>query len=52
MFAVNMLVHTEQGGTFSFDEISAWLRHAGFGRVRAIDAPGLARRLILATKPQ
>ena len=52
MFAVNMLVHTDHGDTFSLHEISAWLREAGFEDVRTIDAPGLARQLIVATKPQ
>jgi hypothetical protein len=52
MFAINMLVHTDQGGTFSLEEISAWLEDAGFEAVRTIEAPGLARRIILATKPR
>lgn len=30
MFAVNMLVQTEHGGTFSLNEITAWLGEAGF----------------------
>jgi 2-polyprenyl-3-methyl-5-hydroxy-6-metoxy-1,4-benzoquinol methylase len=51
IFAVNMLVNAEHGDTFSFDEISAWLRDAGFAHVRTVEAPGLAPRLILATKP-
>jgi SAM-dependent methyltransferase len=50
LFAVNMLVNSDQGDTFSYDEISAWLREAGFQRVRTIEAPGLAPLLILATK--
>lgn len=51
IFAVNMLVNSERGDTFSFDEISEWLRDAGFEQVRTIDAPGLAPLLILATRP-
>ena len=51
MFAVNMLVNSDQGDTFSLEEISGWLRDAGFAHVRTVDAPGLAPRLILATKP-
>jgi hypothetical protein len=46
-----MLVNSEHGDTFSFDEISAWLRDAGFEHVRTVAAPGLAPLLILATKP-
>ncbi len=30
VFAVNMLVNTESGGTFSFAEYEAWLKDAGF----------------------
>jgi 2-polyprenyl-3-methyl-5-hydroxy-6-metoxy-1,4-benzoquinol methylase len=51
IFAVNMLVNSDQGDTFSFDEIRSWLQDAGFERVRTVDAPGLAPLLILATKP-
>ena len=51
IFAVNMLVNSDQGDTFSFEEISAWLRDAGFAHVRTMEAPGLAPLLILATKP-
>jgi SAM-dependent methyltransferase len=52
MFAINMLVHTDQGGTFSFEEIGAWLRDASFEGVRTVPAPGLARQIIVATKPK
>jgi ubiquinone/menaquinone biosynthesis C-methylase UbiE len=50
IFAVNMLVHSEQGDTFSFREIKSWLEQAGFKKVRKLDAPGPAP-LVLATKP-
>jgi hypothetical protein len=50
IFALNMLVNSDQGDTFSFGEISAWLNDAGFKDVRTVDAPGLAPLLILATK--
>ena len=50
MFAVQMLVNTEKGDTFSFNEIKKWLEEAGFKRVRKLDAPGPSP-LILATKP-
>ena len=36
LFAVNMLVGTEQGGTYTFDEIKAGLERAGFTRVRQL----------------
>jgi 2-polyprenyl-3-methyl-5-hydroxy-6-metoxy-1,4-benzoquinol methylase len=51
LFAVNMLVNSESGDTFSLEEISTWLDAAHFDQVRTVDAPGLARKIILATKP-
>jgi len=51
IFAVNMLVNSDEGDTFSFDEIRGWLQDVGFEQVRTVDAPGLAPLLILATKP-
>src|SRR5437868_930685 len=50
MFSVQMLVNTEKGDTFSFNEIKKWLEDAGFKKVRKLDAPGPSP-LILATKP-
>jgi ubiquinone/menaquinone biosynthesis C-methylase UbiE len=50
IFAVNMLVNTEHGGTYSFEEISEWLTEAGFVDARTIDTHGPSP-LILATKP-
>jgi SAM-dependent methyltransferase len=50
MFAVKMLVNTEKGDTFSFNEIKKWLEDAGFKKVRKLQAPGPSP-LILATKP-
>jgi ubiquinone/menaquinone biosynthesis C-methylase UbiE len=48
-FAVNMLVNTEAGNTYSFEEISAWLAEAGFINMRKLEAPGPSP-LILATR--
>lgn len=48
LFAVNMLVNTERGDTFSFNEIKSWLEEAGFKNPRTIDAP--PSPLVLATK--
>jgi precorrin-6B methylase 2 len=50
IFALNMLVNSDQGNTFSLSEISTWLNDAGFRDVRTVEAPGLAPLLILATK--
>ncbi|MDB5299811.1 MAG: aziB2 [Phycisphaerales bacterium] len=49
IFAVTMLVNTDAGDTFTFGEMSAWLREAGFADARKFDAPGPSP-LILATK--
>jgi SAM-dependent methyltransferase len=49
-FAANMLVNTEEGDTFSFEEISGWLKEAGFTNPRLLEAPGPSP-LVLATKP-
>jgi len=51
IFAVNMLVHTEEGDTFSFSEISGWLRDVGFENARPLENPGPSP-LILADKPE
>src|SRR6058998_452407 len=50
MFAVQMLVNTEHGDTFSFNEIKSWLEDAGFKKVRKLEAPGPSP-LVIATKP-
>jgi ubiquinone/menaquinone biosynthesis C-methylase UbiE len=46
LFAVNMLVNTEEGDTFTLAEYRAWLRDAGFGEPRELmterDSPILA----------
>jgi ubiquinone/menaquinone biosynthesis C-methylase UbiE len=49
MFCVQMLVNTEKGDTFSYNEIKQWLEDAGFIKVRKLEAPGPSP-LILATK--
>ncbi|HLH07821.1 MAG TPA: hypothetical protein VKW78_11335, partial [Terriglobales bacterium] len=49
-FAVNMLVNTDFGDTYSFEEISSWLREVGFIHPRTLEAPGPSP-LILANKP-
>jgi len=49
-FAANMLVNTDEGDTFSFEEIREWLMEAGFTNPRLLEAPSPSP-LILATKP-
>src|SRR5262245_28560398 len=51
IFAVNMLVNTEHGDTFSFAEITRWLTHAGFANARLVEELPCPSPLILATKP-
>jgi hypothetical protein len=48
-FAVNMVVNTDKGDTYSFAEISSWLVEEGFVDARMEAAPGPSP-LILATK--
>lgn len=42
LFALNMLVHTERGGTFTVPEYLAWAQEAGFQDHRLIELPGPA----------
>jgi ubiquinone/menaquinone biosynthesis C-methylase UbiE len=50
IFAINMLVHTDVGDTFTFGEIAGWLKEAGFENTRTLEAPGPSP-LILADRP-
>jgi precorrin-6B methylase 2 len=49
IFAVNMLVHTERGNTYTFGEMSQWLTEAGFKNPRLFEVPAPSP-LVLATK--
>jgi precorrin-6B methylase 2 len=40
LFALNMLVGTPAGSTYSYEEYFTWLREAGFTEVRQIRLPG------------
>ena len=51
IFSVNMLVATDAGRTFTFGEMTHWLRDAGFGKARLLDAPAVSP-LLLAEKPR
>ena len=51
IFAVNMLVNTDEGDTFTFAEMSAWLREAGYVNPRLLDVPSVSQ-LVLADKPR
>ncbi|MBI4232660.1 class I SAM-dependent methyltransferase [Candidatus Peregrinibacteria bacterium] len=37
LFAINMLVNTDEGGTYTISEYSRWLKKAGFGRIYTLD---------------
>jgi 2-polyprenyl-3-methyl-5-hydroxy-6-metoxy-1,4-benzoquinol methylase len=50
IFAVNMLVNTEEGDTYSFNEMAAWLRDAGFEDVRAVETQ-TPSPIIVANRP-
>jgi len=50
IFAVNMLVHTEEGDAFTFSEIADWLQESGFVNPRQHEVPAPSP-LILANKP-
>ncbi len=51
LFDVNMLIHTDAGATYSFEEIRGWLEDAesGFKDARLVESPGPSP-LIFATK--
>jgi SAM-dependent methyltransferase len=49
LFGVNMLLHSDVGGTYSFEEIRGWLEEAGFRDARLVESPGPSP-LILATR--
>ena len=51
IFAVNMLVNTDAGDTFTFAEMSAWLGEAGYVNPRLLDVPSVSP-LVLADKPR
>lgn len=50
LFALNMLLNTTEGDTYTFAEYKAWLTDAGFVDVRAIDI-GAHSPLVVATRP-
>ena len=39
LFAVNMLVHTDEGDTYSFKQMSGWLKEIGFKKIRKVNVP-------------
>ncbi len=51
LFAINMLVATKGGGTFTFDEFQEDLTSAGFADIRMIHRDEFMNSLITAKKP-
>ncbi len=51
LFAVNMLVGTKEGGTFTLEELSAWLLEAGFVRPRLLRDGERMDALVEAVRP-
>ena len=49
IFALNMLVHTAEGDTYTLAEYRAWLQEAGFAKVETADI-GSHSPLIVASK--
>lgn len=49
VFAINMLVATRSGGTYSMTEYDSWLRAAGFRSVERHPMPGAPTSLLIAT---
>jgi hypothetical protein len=48
-FALNMLVNTETGGTYTVGEYTDWLKDAGFARVETAEI-GFHSPLVIAHK--
>ena len=48
LFAVNMLVLTPRGNTYTASEYEEWLRGVGFAEVEVVPIPGLVSHLIIA----
>jgi ubiquinone/menaquinone biosynthesis C-methylase UbiE len=50
VFALNMLLHTDEGDTFTFGQMTSWLREAGFVEARQFPIPAPSP-ILLAKKP-
>jgi (2Fe-2S) ferredoxin/predicted O-methyltransferase YrrM len=50
MFALNMLVGTRGGSSYSEPEYAAWLGEAGFGEIRRLRLPGITG-LMIGSRP-
>jgi SAM-dependent methyltransferase len=50
LFALNMLVGTQEGSTYTEDEYAEWLRAAGFRDIQPVRLPGGPSSLMIAKK--
>ena len=51
LFALNMLVATEGGGTFTFNELKEDLQASGFAHVRLARQDGTMNSVVVAARP-
>jgi cyclopropane fatty-acyl-phospholipid synthase-like methyltransferase len=55
VFAVNMLVNTENGRTYTFGEVRRWLSDAGFHKIKCVSRPSASGKdnasVMTALKP-
>lgn len=51
LFAINMLVLTPRGGTYTAAEYESWLREAGYEKIEILPVPGRGTHLIFARNP-
>lgn len=49
-FALNMLLHTEEGDTYTLAEYTDWLRGAGYARVETVDIENRESPLVVGVK--
>lgn len=49
-FGINMLVNTEEGGTWTVEEYTDWLNAAGFGAIEFIDMEKRDQQLMVAKR--
>jgi SAM-dependent methyltransferase len=52
LFAVNMLVSTESGSTYTYGEIGAWLRSGGFSDIKKVKVEDAGSTVVIAKKPR
>jgi hypothetical protein len=48
LFALHMMLTGGEGGAHSYERVAAWMRRAGFTRIRRIPLP--ASQLLLGTR--